>query len=64
MKRRFLNIYTMLMAMLMVTASCTNDEVIAPVNSEVPEGYVKVSFNTDIPEMQTVQVRAVAVRFP
>ena len=59
MKRRFLNIYTILLAMLLVTASCTTDEVIAPVDSEVPEGYVKVSFNTDIPEMQTVQVRAV-----
>lgn len=58
MKQLFLNI-TLVLAGLFMLASCNNDEVMGPAAGDVPEGYMRVKINADIPRMQSVDVRAV-----
>ncbi len=57
MKRRYTYILLLLVAALAVLTSC-QDEIFEPV-SEVPEGYVKVSFRTSASEFEEISTRAV-----
>ena len=58
MKRLFLNI-TLALAGLAMLASCNNEDMLAPAAGDVPQGYMKIKVNADIPQMQSVDVRAV-----
>jgi hypothetical protein len=58
MKKRFLNIFIALGAMLAL-ASCVQDDIELPDAAGVPDGYMSISFKANSPEMKTVEVRAV-----
>ncbi len=57
MKRFFINMLAFVAGTIMFS-SCIHDEIALP-SSGVPEGYMNITFGTDVPDMQTVQVRAV-----
>lgn len=58
MKKYILNVWTFVVCMVMAV-SCTQEDIVPVLPGDAPEGYVKVSFGVDVPEMTTVAVRAV-----
>ena len=58
MKKRIFRILTALTGAAMILLSCTEEDF-NQIQGDAPDGYMNISFKADIPEMQTVQVRAV-----
>ena len=58
MKKYILNVWTFVVCVVMML-SCTQEEIVPVLPGGAPEGYVKVSFGVDVPEMTKVAVRAV-----
>lgn len=59
MKKRILNILTAMTGAMIVLLSCTDNEIDSLHQDNIPNGYMNISFKTDMSEMKTVQVRAV-----
>lgn len=58
MKKYVFNILAVAACAVML-ASCVHEDIDAPAQNAVPEGYMNISFTTDIPEMERVDVRSV-----
>ena len=58
MKKYILNVWTFVVCVVMML-SCTQEDIVPVLPGGAPEGYVKVSFGVDVPEMTKVAVRAV-----
>ena len=58
MKKYILNIGSFLLCAAML-ASCTNEDILPPVQGDLPEGYMNISFGVDVQDMTKVAVRAV-----
>ena len=59
MKKRILNILTVMIGAMSVLLSCTDNEIDSLHQGDIPNGYMNISFKADMSEMKTVQVRAV-----
>ena len=60
MKRTVIQVMIGILAMTMLLSSCRNEELeVQPLNPEVPEGYVNVSFRVNQSDMNEVEVRSV-----
>lgn len=59
MKKRILNILTAMTGAMIVLLSCTDNEIDSLHQDNIPNGYMNISFKTDMSEIKTVQVRAV-----
>lgn len=60
MKGRFFNILAVMLCCAMGLVSCSDEDLHdLPGQYDAPEGYVKVSFEADIQEMEVVKVRGV-----
>ena len=47
------------LAALMLGISCQREDLLQPAGGEVPEGYMKISFAAQVPDMDMVRTRAV-----
>lgn len=58
MKTRILNTVIALAALVSLGVSCQKEDLLLP-GGETPAGYVNLSFNVQVPEMEEVQTKAV-----
>lgn len=60
MKSNYFKILAIMLSCIIGLASCADDDLyMSPEQGDAPEGFVKLSFETDIQEMEVVKVRGV-----
>ena len=59
MKTRILNTIIALAAAMALNVACQHEDFLLPDTGGIKDGYVKLSFNVEVPDMQVVQTKAV-----
>ena len=59
MKTRILNTIIALAALMALSVACQREDFLLPETGGTQDGYVKLSFNVEVPDLQVVQTKAV-----
>ena len=57
--KKYINIAAALVTVFAVFISCQREDILVPDLDMVPEGYISLEFKAEVPEMNTVQTKAV-----